>query len=123
MKRSAYLLATAVALAATVSAAPYPRGPARATDLGPAAAFAENARLTVTVTLKLRKADQIDRLIQSVYTPGSPQYRQFLTPDEFRSQFGPSAAAIAAVTRELEAQGLAVTRSATAQLHASGSAA
>lgn len=123
MKRSAYLLATAVALAATVSAAPYPRGPARATDLGPAAAFAENARLTVTVTLKLRNAEQIDRLIQSVYTPGSPQYRQFLTPDEFRSQFGPSAAAIAAVTRELEAQGLAVTRSATAQLHASGSAA
>ena len=120
MRRSTYLLATAVAVAATVSAAPYPRGPARASDLGPAA-FAENARLTVTVTLKLRNAGQIDRLIQSVYTPGSPQYRQFLSPDEFRSQFGPSPAAIAAVTRELEAQGLTVTRSATAQLHVSGS--
>ena len=25
------------------------------------------------------------------YTPGSPQYRQFLTPEQFRARFGPSA--------------------------------
>jgi kumamolisin len=123
MKRSTCLLATAVAVDAKVSATPYPRGPVTATDVGPAAAFAENARVTVTATLKLRNAEQIDPLIQSVYAPGSPQYRQFLTVDEFRSQFGPSAATVAAVTREFEAQGLQVAQSATAQLHVSGSAA
>jgi kumamolisin len=123
MKRSTWALATAVAAAAAVSAAPYPHGPAHATDVGPAAAFAENAHVTVTVALKLRNADQIEPLIQSLYTPGSPQYRQFLTPEEFRSQFGPSAVSLAAVTRAFEAQGLTVTRSATAQLHVTGSAA
>jgi kumamolisin len=123
MKRSTTLLALAVAAGAAVSAAPYPQGPTHASDVGPAAAFAENARVTVTVALRLRNADQLESLIQSVYTAGSPQYRQFLSPEEFRSQFGPSAASLAAVTRQFEAQGLTVTQSATAQLHVTGSAA
>jgi len=124
MKRSQCLPAAAVAAAVLlvlpVGAAPYPQGVPAVRDLGPAAAFPENAHITVTVTLKLRHADQIDALIQSLYTRGSPQYREFLTPEDFRAQFGPSEASIAAVAGTFTAQGLTVTRSATAQLQVSG---
>jgi kumamolisin len=104
-------------------AAPYPRAAAVATDVGPATAFAENAQVTVTVALQLRNADQIDPLIEAVYTPGSPQYRRFLTSAQFKAQFGPDPATIAAVTRHFESEGLAVTQSATAHLQVSGTAA
>jgi kumamolisin len=125
MNCSKYFLATAVAaaLVGAASAAPYPHGPVAAADVGPSANFAENTRITVTVALRLRDTTQMEQLIESVYTHGSPNYHQFLTPEQFRAQFGPSPAAIAAVSRHFEAQGLTVTRAATAQLHVTGTAA
>jgi kumamolisin len=125
MKLSKHLLATAVAgaLVGIASAAPYPHGPVSGNDVGPAAAYAENAQVSVTVALKLRNADQMEQLIESVYTRGSPQYRQFLSTEQFKNLFGPAPETIAAVTKEFEAQGLSVTQSATAQLHVTGTAA
>ncbi|HTC14403.1 MAG TPA: S53 family peptidase [Steroidobacteraceae bacterium] len=122
-----HLLAGAAALAAAgaVVAAPYPHGgsaPA-ALDLGDSAAIESSAQITVTVALQLSNREQLEALIKSVYTPGSAQYRQFITPQEFQQRFAPDAASVAAVTREFSAQGLKVTRSATAQLHVSGTAA
>ncbi len=126
MTLSKYLLAVALAasLAGVASAAPYPHGAApAAVDLGDSAAVEANALITVTVSLKLSNAEQLDPLVQALYTPGSPQYRQFLTPEQFIARFGPSPATIAAVTREFTAAGLAVTQTATAQLHVTGTAA
>jgi subtilase family serine protease len=126
MKRSRIFLAGAVAaaLVGSVSATPYPHGPAAAaTDVGPASAFAENEQVTVTVALRLRNTDQMEQLIESVYTRGSAHYQAFLTPEQFRAQFGPSPATVAAVTQHFAAQGLNVTQSATAHLQVSGSAA
>src|SRR5215469_11872161 len=126
MKRSRILLAGAVAaaLVGSAGATPYPHGPAAAaTDVGPASAFAENAQVTVTVALRLRNTDQMEQLIESVYTRGSPHYQAFLTPQQFRAQFGPSPDTVAAVTKHFAEQGLGVTQSATAHLQVSGSAA
>src|ERR1700734_748564 len=126
MTVSKCLLAVALAasLAGAASAAPYPHGAApAAADLGESAAVEANTRITVTVSLKLSNAEQLDPLVQELYTPSSPQYRQFLTPAQFMARFGPSPAAIAAVTREFTSAGLAVTRTATAQLHVTGTAA
>ena len=92
-------------------------------DLGEAAAFPENAQITLTVTLNLRNRQQLERLIESVHTRGTPQYHQFLTTQPFRDRFGPSPEALAAVTQHYQAAGLTVTRSGTAQLHVTGSAA
>ena len=114
--------ALGAALIASAGAVPYPHGAVTANDVGPAAAFPENAQVTVTVALTLRNTEQMEQLIESIYTPGSPQYLQFLTPQQFQSQFGPTAATIAAVGREFAARGLTVTQTATAQLHVSGSA-
>jgi len=118
--RVAMLFATCLCAAAAAAAAPYPRGAVSAVDVGPAAAFAENAQITVTVALELSNRAAMEQLIADVSTPGSPHFQQFLTPDQFRAQFGPSAAAVDAVTKSFLAQGLSVTRTATAQLHVSG---
>jgi subtilase family serine protease len=91
-------------------------------DLGEAAAFPENAQITLTVTLNLRNRHQLEQLIESVHTRGTPQYHQFLTTQEFRDRFGPPPEAIAAVTQHYQAAGFTVTRSGTAQLHVTGSA-
>ena len=126
MTLSKCLLAVALttSLAGLASAAPYSHGAApAAADLGESAAVEANTRITVTVSLKLSNAEQLDPLVEALYTPSSPQYRQFLTPAQFTARFGPSPSTIAAVTREFTAAGLAVTRTATAQLHVTGTAA
>ncbi len=125
MNTSKYWLAAAVsvALIGAAGAAPYPRGPVSAMDLGPASAFAENSKITVTVALSLRNTAQMEKLIQAVYTKDSPQYQHFLSADEFATQFGPSAATVATVTKQFEAEGLTVTRASTAHLHVTGNAA
>jgi subtilase family serine protease len=91
-------------------------------DMGRAGAFAENSQVTVTVALNLSNRAELEQLVQSVYTRGSPSYHQFLTPQQFRQRFGPSAASIAAVTKQLKAFGLTVTQTAAAQWHVTGSA-
>lgn len=124
MTLSKYLLAAALAVAGAASAAPYPhQGAPAAVDLGEATAIEGNAQITVTVSLELNNTAQLEPLLESVYTQGSPQYHQFLTTQQFQERFAPSAATIAAVTRQFEAAGLTVSRSATAELKVSGSTA
>jgi subtilase family serine protease len=48
-------------------------------------------RLNLIIGLPLRNQDSLNRLLQQLYDPTSPNYRQFLTPSQFTSQFGPSA--------------------------------
>ncbi len=123
MKVRNSLIALALLLAGTASAAPYPQGghPAAATDLGATSALAPGEPISVTVALQLSNARQLEPLLESIYTQGSPQYHQFLTPQQFQERFAPSAATVASVTQQLQAAGLTVTRSASAQLRASGS--
>jgi len=121
--RVVMLFATGLCAAAAAAAAPYPHAAVSAVDVGPAAAFAENAQITVTVALELSNRAEMEQLIEAVSTPGNPQFRQFLTPEQFGARFGPSAAAVDAVSKSFLAQGLSVTRAATAQLHVTGTAA
>jgi len=125
MKLSKHLLAAGLTvLAGTAVAVPYPRSstaPA-ALDLGTTKGTVA-APVSVTVALKLSNAEELAALIEATYTQGSPQYHHFLTPQQFRERFAPGAATLAQVTQHFEAAGLSVTRTATAQLRVSGSAA
>ncbi|MBS0380541.1 MAG: S8/S53 family peptidase [Proteobacteria bacterium] len=112
----------AASVCSIAAAEPYPHGKMTAYDLGPVSA-SDKSDLTVTVALNLRNRDQLEQLVEATYTHGSPSYHKFLTTAQFAAQFGPSAATVAAVTRHFESLGLTVTRSATAQLHLTGSAA
>ena len=60
-------------------------------------------------------------MLEATYTPGSPQYRKFLTSQEFNAQFGPTDATVAQVTKRLQSAGLQVTRASATVLGVSGS--
>lgn len=62
------------------------------------------------VTLELRKSDsqqaELDRLLAELHDPNSPNYHQWLSPEEFGARFGASGADIAKITEWLKGQGL-----------------
>lgn len=92
-------------------------------DLGAAENVAGLAQMSITVSLKLRNSDQLQPLLQALYTEGGPNYRKFLTPQEFLTKFGPAADTIARVTQHFQKAGLHVARITGTHLSVSGSAA
>jgi kumamolisin len=123
MIRNGVLFVAAFASLAAGNAMAFNQGKVVGADLGTASSFAETSQATVTVALNLNNRAELEQLVQSVYTRGNPAYHQFLTPQQFRQRFGPSAATVAAVTKHFQALGLSVQQTAAAQLHVSGSAA
>jgi subtilase family serine protease len=124
IKEGLVAVSLATALAGSALAAPYPRATTpHAVDMGATAAAARSETLTVTVALKLRNIEQLESAMNALYTPGSAQYRQFLTTQQFNDRFGPSAATVARLTNHFRAAGLTVTRSSTAHLQVTGTAA
>jgi Pro-kumamolisin, activation domain/Bacterial Ig-like domain (group 1) len=77
---------------------------ARATPL-PRARYEAGSPLTLTVVLKRDDQSGFDEYLQSVYTPGSPDFRQFLTPTQMADRFGPTRQEYAEVLTYLRAQG------------------
>lgn len=56
-----------------------------------------------------RNAADLKALLERQSDPSSPDYRKFLTPDEFAARFGASDADVAAATAGLQAAGFTVT--------------
>lgn len=106
-----------VAIAAVVPAAQAaPTADAAIKRVGRIAAFPRDARVTgqlapqqllhVTIALKPRDPAALNAYASAVSTPGSTDYRHYLTPAQFARRFGATAAAVAAVRRDLTAHGL-----------------
>src|SRR5271170_5454606 len=76
--------------------------------------------ISVTVALKLRNLDEAEQLLTSLSTPGNPQFRQFLTAEQFVARFGPSQADAAKVTVYYAKFGLAVERATATTLKVTG---
>ncbi len=72
-------------------------------------AVPRDERVRVQVQLRLRDQAGADALAKAVSTPGSASYHRYLTAEQFRAQFSPTAAAVAKVSAWLTAQGLTVT--------------
>jgi len=68
-----------------------------------------NEQIDVAVFLKWRNSADLDSFAAAVSNPRSAQYRQYLTPAEFRARFSPSQADVDAVSSWLKSQGLKVT--------------
>jgi subtilase family serine protease len=49
-------------------------------------------RLTLALGLPLRNQDELDSLIGDLANPASPNFHQYLTPDQFSARFGPTGA-------------------------------
>ena len=72
------------------------------------------------VYLPLQHRDALETLLRNQQDSKSPEYRKWLKPAEFETRFGADQQAIAAITRELTADGLTVTHPAGQKLHVTG---
>ncbi|HSC04357.1 MAG TPA: protease pro-enzyme activation domain-containing protein [Solirubrobacteraceae bacterium] len=71
-----------------------------------AGAVASDTPVHVTVTLQPRDGAALEAFATAVSTPGSPQYRDYVTPAQFAQRFGAAPDAVAAVEASLRAHGL-----------------
>ena len=84
-----------------------PALPSGAVDLG-AAPGSQPLRLTLYLAPPADRTAALVSFLTAVQTPGSASYKQWLTPEEFGQQFGPTADQIAAVSAFAQASGLKV---------------
>ena len=66
-------------------------------------------RLSLAIGLPLRNETELDSLLRQIYDPGSPNFRQYLTPEQFTERFGPTEQDYQAVINFANANGLTVT--------------
>jgi uncharacterized repeat protein (TIGR01451 family) len=66
-------------------------------------------RLNLAVGLPLRNGTDITNFLRQLYDPASPNYRQFITPDQFTARFGPSQEDYDQLKNFFTDRGLAVT--------------
>jgi hypothetical protein len=78
-------------------------------SLQPAGRLPSTNRLHLAIGLPLRNQDALNALLQQIYDPASPQYRQYLTPEQFTEKFGPTKEDYVAVMDFAKANGLQVT--------------
>jgi hypothetical protein len=83
--------------------------PAAVHSLQPMAAAAASDRLRLAIGFPLRNQAELQALLAAQQNPSSPQYRRFLTPEQFTERFGPTAADYKAVEDFAVASGLTVT--------------
>ena len=58
--------------------------------LVPVGRLPESQRLNLAITLKLRNREELQNLLHELYDPASPDYRHFLTVEQFTERFGPT---------------------------------
>ena len=66
-------------------------------------------RLQLAIGLPLRNQEALGALLQKIYDPASPDYRHYLTPEQFAEMFGPTEQDYEAVIAFAEANGFTVT--------------
>lgn len=66
--------------------------PAAVQRLQPLAHLDSSKRLRLAISLPLRDSEGLSSLLQQLYDPASPNYRQYLTPEQFAQRFGPTEA-------------------------------
>lgn len=79
---------------------------AQGTNMGPEDA---TKQISLTVWLNLHNKQALDALVEQMYDKDSSNYRHFLTTEQYKSQFAPSAKEVATVRDFLAAHHLTVT--------------
>jgi subtilase family serine protease len=76
----------------------------------------DTQRLPLALTLPLRNQAQLKTLQQQLYDPSSPNYRHFLTVQQFTNEFGPTEADYQKVISFAKSYGLTITNTAPNRL-------
>jgi subtilase family serine protease len=100
-----FVLASSPAVASAVRLGQRAALPSGSSLIG---ALAPSTPMRITVELQPRDPAALAQRAIAVSQPGSPEYRHYLTVSQFRAQFAPTAAAVAAVRASLTARGLQV---------------
>ena len=110
-----------MAVTAASAATPYPSAQTpNAVDQGALAERSASTPISVTVALRMTDLAAAEALLASLSTPGSAQYHQFLTADQFAARFAPSKSDVAKVVAALSNYGLTVTQTTATTLRATG---
>ncbi len=83
---------------------------------------AATEKVDFEVFLPIEHRADLEKLLDSLHDPKSPEFHKWLKPAEFNARFGVSAAKLSAIESELSSHGLTVSVAAPRQLHVSGSA-
>ena len=78
-------------------------------QLPPIARVARGQRLDVAIGLPLRNQAALADLLYRIYDPKSPEYRHYLTPQQFTERFGPTATEYQAVMDFAVSRNLTIT--------------
>ena len=71
--------------------------------------LASTNRLNLAIGLPLRDQRGLSNFLAQIYDPAGPNFRHYLTPEEFTERFGPTEADYAAVVQFAQTNGLTVT--------------
>ncbi len=83
--------------------------PSAVAGLKPLGVFQDTNRLHLAIGLPLRNQEALTNLLRQIYDPASPNYRHYLTPQQFTEWFGPTEKDYQAVIAFAKANGLEVT--------------
>lgn len=121
--RAAGALTTASALAAASPQADLAQAQAQAQPQASVTAASAQDVVEFGVYLPLRHRKELESLLAQMHDQNSPQYHQWLTPEDFLQQYGPRASDIAAVKDALTARGLTIVSTNAHGVRVSGTAA
>jgi hypothetical protein len=83
--------------------------PPAAAHLEPVDRLPESTRLDLAIGLPLRNQEALTNLLQQIYDPASPQYRHYLTTEQFTERFGPTERDYQSIIDFATANGFTVT--------------
>ncbi len=83
--------------------------PPAAKQLQPVDRLPASTRMNLAIGLPLRNQEGLTKLLQQIYDPASPQYRHYLTPEQFTEKFGPTEQDYQAVMNFAQRNGFRVT--------------
>ena len=78
-------------------------------NLRPIGRLPATNRLNLAIGLPLRNTNALSKLLQDMYDPASPQFRRYLTPEQFTEQFGPTKQDYEAVVQFAKSYDLEIT--------------
>ena len=78
-------------------------------NLKPIGRLPATNRLNLAIGLPLHNTNALNKLLQDMYDPRSPQFRHYLTPEQFTEKFGPTQADYDAVAQFARSHGLEIT--------------
>ena len=83
--------------------------PQAVSHLQPTGRYPGTNHLNLAIGLPLRNEAALDDLLQQIYDPASPNFRQYLTPEQFAEMFGPTEQDYQTLIAFAEKNGLTVT--------------